>query len=785
MKGLRAARAWLRDRATIVLRTADQGRARYALLWLAILMVLTTGAALRIQGGGVTSDLLRLLPAVREDPLLARAINISRKQFLQKLTVAVEGRNAGSVAAAAQSVRKRLVNAGLDVGNPGAVGSALTAFYRRHRFLLLTPADAHAMQKHPERTFIARLDAGLAMPGSPGGTRSDPGGFLAGYLSTLPRPYPALLPEHGLLAVPQAPEPAYLVSASLRGEAFSSLGEEQARRARRIARSAVKTACGSCRVYVTSPALYSAAERIETRQEVSWLSTAGTVLIVLLVLLVFGSIRPLLLTVACVGGGILAGAATTLILFKEINLLTLVFGTTLLGIAVDYAFHYLTDHRLSSDSATLERVAPGLTLGLITSVLAFAFLAVTPFPALRQIATFSIAGLTGACATVFTLFPFAAGRRTPRSAPRLMYRLAALSVGHGRGWRVGLTVAVLAVTIGGVFRLGATDDLRELQAMPVRLVAQTRAIDALLGTPAADGFLLVRGDGLEQALARERTLDARAAKQLPAAVLVGLAGFVPSAVNQRASLAAWRMVMGGKGARLEQAVRAAKLPVGLVKRLVYAWQNTPRRVFPPAALLAATPALAAFMVHERGETGLVVQVYGHAPAVTLQRLAARLPGVTYVDPLSRLNAAFAGIRRDAAFWVAIGYLVIFLLLIARYGPRGGSAAMIPPLAAAMVTLGVLGWLGQPINVFVVVGLMLVAGIGVDYAVFLREGAGRHRAATGLAVALAAVTTLASFGLLGVSRIPSIHAFGLTVATGIVVCWLAAPLALVGQGSHAQ
>lgn len=780
MTALAAARARLRALAAAITAGAERGRARYALAWLIVLAVLAAGAAVRVRGGGVTSDLLQLLPAMREDPLLAHAIDRNRSAFLQRLAVAVEGSDAERVNAAALAARRRLEGAGFRVESPDAAGTQLVEFYRRHRFALLSHAETRALVAHPEQTFVAHLAAGLAMPASPAGTPADPGGFLTRYLSSLPRPFPALVPENGMLAATASPEPAYLIPITLESQAFGAAGERRAREAVRIAQSTVARLCGGCRVYASGPALYSAAERSETRTEVSWLSTASTILIVLLVLGVFRRIRPLLLTIVCVGAGIVAGAAATLILFREINLLTLVFGTTLLGIAVDYAFHYLTDGLLAGGRGTLHRVAPGLTLGLVTSLIAFAFLAATPFPALRQVAAFSMAGLASAFLTVFAVFPYATRfGGGARAAPRSITRLAALSAATGRRWRGPITLLFAAAAVGGLFRLHAADDLRELQAAPARLVHQTAAVDALLGTPPARGFLLVRGADLGQALARGRALDARAAAQTPATVLVDLAGFVPAAAAQQQSLAAWHTLLGDDGTRLEQAVHAAGLPQALVKPLAAAWRSAPRKVFGAQELLEAAPALQDFVVRAGGETGLVVQVYGGDTPSALQALAQTVPGVEYVDPLARLNATFSAIRWHATVWVAVGYLVILFLLLVRYGVLGGIAAMIPPVAAALVTLGVLGWAGQPVNVFVVVALMLVAGIGVDYAVFLREGAGGHHAATALAVALAAVTTLASFGLLGASRIPSIHAFGLTVAIGIMVSWLAAPLALAG------
>jgi predicted exporter len=72
-------------------------------------------------------------------------------------------------------------------------------------------------------------------------------------------------------------------------------------------------------------------------------------------------------------------------------------------------------------------------------------------------------------------------------------------------------------------------------------------------------------------------------------------------------------------------------------------------------------------------------------------------------------------------------------------------------------------------------LLLVLGIGVDYALFFRE-TGSENPATLLAIALSSLTTLLAFGLLSLSATTAVHAFGLTILVGILVAFLLSPMA---------
>jgi predicted exporter len=73
-------------------------------------------------------------------------------------------------------------------------------------------------------------------------------------------------------------------------------------------------------------------------------------------------------------------------------------------------------------------------------------------------------------------------------------------------------------------------------------------------------------------------------------------------------------------------------------------------------------------------------------------------------------------------------------------------------------------------------LVLVLGVGVNYAIFLYEG-GEQRPATWSGVLLSAGTTLLSFGLLAFSSMPLLADFGLALLVGIGAAVLLSPMVL--------
>ena len=78
----------------------------------------------------------------------------------------------------------------------------------------------------------------------------------------------------------------------------------------------------------------------------------------------------------------------------------------------------------------------------------------------------------------------------------------------------------------------------------------------------------------------------------------------------------------------------------------------------------------------------------------------------------------------------------------------------------------LGLFGNTLNLFHLLGAFLGVCLSHNYAIFSSDNAAAG-AAPPVPVRLSAVCTAASFGVLACSRIPVIHALGLTVALIVI------------------
>ena len=176
--------------------------------------------------------------------------------------------------------------------------------------------------------------------------------------------------------------------------------------------------------------LHAAAAGEQANREVSTIGIGSLIGIILLMWATFRSFKPIALILLSIGIGFLGSFSVCWLLFGRIHLLTLVFGASLIGVAQDYGIYFLCN-RLSADPtldsvALLKRLMPGLLLTLLTTVIGYMGLALTPFPGLRQMALFSAFGLVFAWLTVACWFPLLLGDGLSSGALVRIYGAASL-----------------------------------------------------------------------------------------------------------------------------------------------------------------------------------------------------------------------------------------------------------------------------------------------------------------------------------------------------------------------
>src|SRR5690606_24002753 len=103
----------------------------------------------------------------------------------------------------------------------------------------------------------------------------------------------------------------------------------------------------------------------------------------------------------------------------------------------------------------------------------------------------------------------------------------------------------------------------------------------------------------------------------------------------------------------------------------------------------------------------------------LARAAQGLKGVRWVDRPSEISALLERYRWTMTWLLVAGHILVFAIISWRFG-RNAWRAWVPTVLATIGAVAVLGWLGEPWQLFNVLALALLLGVGVDYGIFLLE-----------------------------------------------------------------
>ena len=764
------------------------GKRQLPRLFLVLLLAVLALAGWQWHAGApLSANLMELVPGAAPDALVERAEQRMQEPLNQEMLVLVGHADRNQAIALAQQLGEQWQASGLFERVQWNLQTDLPALRQQllqGRLAMLSATDRKNLIEQPKAFIEQRVQtlfdpfAGFSLVAS----QDDWLGLTTRIQESQPKQGSVQLDIGSGALVAQA-EGKYwvVVRARTEGNAFDMKLPLQV--ADLLDQARTQAQASNAQLLAASGLLYAASGQHQASREIAWVGGGATVGILLLLLLAFRRLR-VLLAFLPVLVGMLFGAVACVALLGHMHVMTLVLGSSLIGVAIDYPLHYLSKSwslRPWHSWPALRLTLPGLSLSLATSCIGYLALAFTPFPALTQIAVFSAAGLTGAYLTAVCLLPALLNgmQLTPaawplRVAEALWHTRQALLLRIPSPWLLGLTLLFCGA---GLWQLHTHNDLRQWVGSPPQLLDEAKAIARITGYQPTSQFFLVRGSDQQQLLERQAALSQRLDQLVGLDELRGylaLSQLVASPSEQQQV----RTALGGLSQHW-QPLLALGIPQSALQAELAQLQALPSQRIED---VLAGPLGEPWRVLWLGDTGegvaAMVSLQGLNDASLLQLQAHDLPGVQLVDRLGELNGVFADTQISAAELKLLSCVLIVLLLIVPFGPGAALRLVALPLLAALCSLASLGWLGQPLTLFSLFGLLLVTAISVDYAILMRERVG-GAAVSLLGTLLAAATTWLSFGLLAVSSTPAVSNFGLAVSLGLVFSFLLAPWA----GSH--
>ncbi len=565
-----------------------------------------------------------------------------------------------------------------------------------------------------------------------------------------------------------------------KGEGFDLDQQEATLALIRNAFTEVNTA-GTLDLILSGPSVFAAAARQTIKQDMQDLSSLSIALVMALLFLAFRSPTVVAVLVLPLGFGVCAGALAVQFAFGEIHGIALAFGATLIGVVVDYPIHVVSHGGVAGASVPVWRT---LRLGVLTTMAAFLPFSLSSFPGLGQIGLFAVVGLpVAALVTRFVLPSVLPRDPLPRPGPSWRWMVAASSgLSH-------LRIPLAFAAVVGVCLVWLRDqsfwesDLRNLSPAAAALRTLDRDLRREIGAADVRFLMVLRGESPEALLRRSEAMMPALDRLRDQDRLVGfdlLARYLPSSASQ---------------ARRREALPAAP---ELRAALQEATQELPFRenLFEPfledVARAAAEPTLTLEdyraaglgwrvdpLIFRQGGTwvAMIVPTGVRDPADLAEFVAAQSRGdLALLDLKAGSEALVADYREEAFLWLGLGFLIAIGVLVCGQRPPARVLRVLLPVGLAVIlTSCTLVLAGTLLSLFHLLSMLLVVGVGLDYALFFDRNTedDESRARTLRANILCGATSFSVFAILATSEVPALRGIGVTVAVGTLFSLIAA------------
>jgi predicted exporter len=548
---------------------------------------------------------------------------------------------------------------------------------------------------------------------------------------------------------------------------------------------------------LSGPGVFSALSRERIKRDATQFSTLATALVVLLVWWVYRSPRVMALGLMPVATGVLAGIAAVALIFGSVHGITLGFGATLIGEAIDYGIYLFTLIRRdgahkSNAHQTMKLIWPTLRLGVLTSVCGFSAMMLSDFPGLQQLGVFSVAGLIAAVLVTRFVLPHLLPQDFQIRESTLGQKLA-LAARAAPRVRWPLTIAVLVLVALGVMNRQTiwNDDISNLS--PISLAEQKRdeALRTSLGAPDVRFMVVAESADLETTLQAAEKASVTLGSLRDQGLIKSFdtpAQFLPSAAAQngrRQALPTSDILR----TRLNEAVADSGFSVGAFEPFLADVEASRSRALVDRAALDGTnlaTKVDALLIQKPERVTAILPIQGMSESPDAQQkvraaiTALGSANIRLMDMKTETNELYQTYRHQALVYALAGVAAIALLLwlTTRSLMRTGRL-LLPLFAAVVVTAAILLALGVSLSIFHLVAFLLVIGVGSNYALFFDRQltSDESLAPIMLSLVVCNLSTVFGFGVLALSSMPVLKAIGGTVGIGAVLSLLFAAVYL--------
>ena len=545
----------------------------------------------------------------------------------------------------------------------------------------------------------------------------DPFLLFTNYLFEMAKNGTNWVPQNGVLWQYVAPYNYYMLTVKLN----ISDNEELVKSVKKL-----KTGIGKpddVQIYMGGAPVHTAEMYNRSKIELGIISILAIVAVIVLNYILFRRARTILPIMVSLAVGYLAGTIALFLCFGAPHILVFVFGTSLIGLGIDYTFHIIN----IGNKRDTKLVQQNILYSLLTTIICFAPLMFSSILMLRQIAVFTIVGLVAIYAFIKLFVSCRADGPKQKFVRPLNKKIGIwVTVGLVLGTVLACRFARVENNISAIYK-------------PTADLAISEQKIAVLNQSDKSAMMVVRGDNIQSVLETEEEIRNSGVD------FFGVSSFVPSARRQIENQEMVKKLYAAQAKNIRNIMGLKSLPRFVEGDLVNI-ENLGKRVknflFEKDGFVYSVGSVSADALVENPNARII------APAKQIQSQMTK-----YSHEVYRL------------LWLCGIILVIGLVVLYR-----GRAFryLLPPLLGVGGTIAILTAFGMSITFFHLLGLFIVIGLGLDYAIFhINAGRGGEM----WPVFYSFLTSFIGFGLLAFTSFSIISALGMTLAIGIAVSYV--------------
>ena len=485
------------------------------------------------------------------------------------------------------------------------------------------------------------------------------------------------------------------------------------------------------RVFLSGIPIHTANMTQLSKLQLSVFSFIALAMAVLLNWLLFRRIATLLPVVLSLGLGFVAGAIAIFLCFPAPHILTFVFGVTLIGLGIDYSFHFIS----AMNQAASKNIHKNILHSFLTTVVCFLPLAFSGVSLLQQISVFTIAGLFAIYLGWRIFMPKKIDAKdTSIKMPRAVSK-------KYRPFVIGAIILAIVATIPFI---KTQNNMSQLYRPKSELLAAEALMQNLNGIDTSK-FLLVRGETLNDAL--------RISEQIKdeSGYFFDLSTIVPSSERQIENQNLIRVLYKSESKKIQHELGLRATPKFV--------ETPPIQISDIRGNKTFDNLLGKFLFND----GKYVYLVAHVGS----DFTTTVPSAITISPAQQMTNLMEKYSNESYRLLAVCGVALVLLLFALYKKRA-LIYLAPSVLAVGLTAAVLTWGGCAITFFHLLSLFIVIGLTLDYSIFHINAADNREIKP---VLFSFLTSLVGFGILAFASFFLIHSMGITLGIGLTFGYL--------------